>query len=551
MNSMITLDRGYWWQRGFDAGARHSSQIEEIRELDEQAIMLAQREHLQVAVSEEAKLAERIESRKELLRGAPSMAVLSSQKNLGYALLVGCLVFFAGDAALNHFALEPYLMGIMTTLLVGFVVALAGTAAAYYCLECIFERKRIELAIALALFLLSVMVVSLFGLLRAIRITQPVPTDARPTVVISTPGVAPASVPQPSQPQPSQPPRRNRFYQDTSFILKMAWMGLVIVMQVIAACLFRWGYRKVTDERLKLHQDQESDLRLRADEAERILIIQGAGDVCLNAHRRGLLEGLDFKPPAEEWVGKSIKWIAVVGTLILIYMIFAARMQGAEPGAKLQQPQGVQVVTILDETLSTDPALFQQNLAAVGRVLAGLGPSSEVAVIAITGDSFGRPDFLLRAVVDSDKGFFGEKLDAAHEELLTAWQARAANLKPEFKESDIFGAVMLASQVFRNCDAGQGRCVLYIFSDMRQYGRRGLDLETPAALDVPRLLRRAQAMRLVPDLKRVDVRVVGAHSLGKSMEYWHQMKAFWKSYFEIAGASLSQFVVSPELMQVQ
>jgi hypothetical protein len=55
---------------------------------------------------------------------------------------------------------------------------------------------------------------------------------------------------------------------------------------------------------------------------------------------------------------------------------------------------------------------------------------------------------LLSANVPDDAGYFGERLNAARSQLVQAWKARSSHLDPHFRQTDILGALQLASEIF-------------------------------------------------------------------------------------------------------
>ena len=84
---------------------------------------------------------------------------------------------------------------------------------------------------------------------------------------------------------------------------------------------------------------------------------------------------------------------------------------------------------------------YQKNVEGVGRLLAKSPAGSRISVIGITDHSFVQPYILLSARIPDDPGYFGERLNAARSQLVQAWKRRAAHLEPDFRETDILGAL--------------------------------------------------------------------------------------------------------------
>jgi len=52
---------------------------------------------------------------------------------------------------------------------------------------------------------------------------------------------------------------------------------------------------------------------------------------------------------------------------------------------------------------------------------------------------------------------------------------------------------------------------------------------------------KATRKRLLPDLRGVEVHVLGADNAGKSMSYWAALRDFWSQYFREAGTNLRAY----------
>ena len=146
---------------------------------------------------------------------------------------------------------------------------------------------------------------------------------------------------------------------------------------------------------------------------------------------------------------------------------------------------------------------------------------------------------MIRAHVPGDPGYFGERLTAARNQIIRAWDRKTAYLKPEFKQTDIFGALELASQILAQ-DQGATRRELVVFSDIPE-SIQGLDFEgmrlAPQYLAV--VARRGE----LPDMRDVHVLAMGVDGAGKSTAYWESLRRFWRDYFQNAGVAFERFSV--------
>jgi hypothetical protein len=182
---------------------------------------------------------------------------------------------------------------------------------------------------------------------------------------------------------------------------------------------------------------------------------------------------------------------------------------------------------------------FRKNIDGVTRVLASLPASSRVCVFGITNDGFGRPYPLLTAHLPDEEGYFKERLARGRAEVIHAWQQRAAQLQPQFTQTDLLGAMFIASQSFEQAPPA-ARKLLIIFSDMRQ-STPILNVEKQSVVQADVALQHVMRAKLLPDLHGVDVYALGVDAAGESVSYWQSLCNFWRAYFGQAGAKLKGY----------
>lgn len=192
---------------------------------------------------------------------------------------------------------------------------------------------------------------------------------------------------------------------------------------------------------------------------------------------------------------------------------------------------------------------FSRNIKGVTRLLGSVPPDSKITVIGITENSFAQPYILLSAEISDDQGYFGERLAAARQQLIRAWQKRSAQLAPSAQGTDVFGALLVAGALFQKAPNG-GRKVLVLYSDMRHV-TIGLDLESPAIVRGDALLAVVGRRGLLADLSGVVVYVLGADAAGKRVTQWESLKQFWTAYFKKAGATLSGYSILCEPLKLE
>jgi len=179
---------------------------------------------------------------------------------------------------------------------------------------------------------------------------------------------------------------------------------------------------------------------------------------------------------------------------------------------------------------------FEKNLSSVTRLLSQMPLHSQVTVLAITENSFSQPYVLLSAKTADDKGYFGERLTAARQQILRVWHERSAHLQPNSAGTDILGSLVVAGQLLQQAPDTQ-RKVLVLFSDMREFTRH-LNFETQSDIPMDAALAKVDEGRFLPNLKGVDIYVLGADAAGQEVAQWDRVRKFWATYFEKVGANL-------------
>jgi hypothetical protein len=184
-------------------------------------------------------------------------------------------------------------------------------------------------------------------------------------------------------------------------------------------------------------------------------------------------------------------------------------------------------------------AEFEKNTASITSILTTLPAGAKVTVIGITDDSFATPYIILSAALSGDEGYFKERLAKGHAALTHTWQERSARLAPSCARTDILGALLVASEVFRASPSGYHK-VLVVLSDMKQ-ATRALNLEHQSVVQTPAAMQQVANNRLLADLRGVEVYAEGVDGAGESVGYWQSLHDFWSTYFEQGGATLARY----------
>lgn len=191
---------------------------------------------------------------------------------------------------------------------------------------------------------------------------------------------------------------------------------------------------------------------------------------------------------------------------------------------------------------------LQRNLAAVSSVLAYAPAGSKISVIGITDKSFSSPYILLAGMIDSNEGYFKERIKAAREQLVASWKRRCSSLPAPSQRTDVLGALVISSHLLQPIPGW--RNVLVLFSDMRD--TRAVNLNEASKVPATAALKRVIKQELIADLKKVEVYVLGVGGAEKEPAYWNSLRQFWAEYFKKSGATLRTYSMlrkSPDFLR--
>lgn len=331
---------------------------------------------------------------------------------------------------------------------------------------------------------------------------------------------------------------QNNFYRDTVVLLRLAMALLAVAMELGAGLALHkaWGTTENSGEDWKELRKELRDVR---------------GQMVLLATEMKLLQNEPAIFVTRFWRNFYHAMLTHTVRNAMAKLLFGILMI-LLPGlhAHAATPEQLTIVAAIDLSRSvggTGPDArtdFEKNAAGIANLLTQVPVSSRVVILGITDKSFGQPYILLSARVPDDPGYFGEKLQAAHRQLVALWKHRCAQLQPSFGYTDIIGALLAANQLLEQ-SPNTSRKTLMVFSDMRQ---NTADLDLESLRSVPSFATYEARSKLpVAELRGVSIYVVGADNAGKSITYWQTLKEFWTEYFRRAGANLRGYSVLREL----
>ncbi len=335
------------------------------------------------------------------------------------------------------------------------------------------------------------------------------------------------------------PEQQNNFYRETLVLLRLAMAFLAVAMELGAGLALHRAWRS-TENSGEDWKELRKELRKIREQ-----MVAHATEITLLQNEPAIFAARFWRNFYHAMLTHTVR-NALAKFLLGVIMIVLPVANGH--AAVQEQVTIVAAIDLSQSVAGAGPDAqtdFEKNVAGMTTLLAQVPLSSRVVVLGITDQSFAEPYILLSARVADDPGYFGEKLQAAHRQLVALWKRRSAQLQPHFKYTDILGALLTANQIF-NESPKTSRKVLVIFSDMRQHTVE-LDLESTSSVpSLSELQQRSQSVSLAA-LKGIEVYALGVDGAGRPITYWQSLRTFWSEYFESAGAALRDYSVLRDL----
>jgi hypothetical protein len=194
-------------------------------------------------------------------------------------------------------------------------------------------------------------------------------------------------------------------------------------------------------------------------------------------------------------------------------------------------------IVLLDTSASSAGDTVRMNASAIAaEVIKTLQPGDQVLVYAIKKDSFRAPLLFLEGAMPRSCGVMRMKCLRERDRLLGHWEEVGRTLAAPARETDLFGAIALASSTCRHMG---DPCTIIIYSDMR-HSTREMDFEAMAEIPAS-LIAVVKQKGHVPKLPGAEVYMLGVHTLGRDPRYYDSLERFWRAYFAEAGAGVKAF----------
>ena len=302
---------------------------------------------------------------------------------------------------------------------------------------------------------------------------------------------------------------QNTFYDSTTTLSSAALLLLAFAMELGAGLTLCDAWRSIPDNSedwVRLRRELVG-VRLRMSEiASEATMLRNEPEIFVNCFWRDFYCALL----------SSATRRAMTELLVLVLGLFIFGVGHAHAEDRLDMVVAIDLTQSVATTGPDGKTDFQKNIDGVTRVLSQVPAGARVTVIGITDHSFAQPYILLSARVPDDTGYFGERLNAAKDQIARAWKLRSSRLDCHFRHTDIIGALQLASQIFAQQPDASSK-TLVIFSDMRQ---NTIDLNLESLKIVPSFATVSKRFGALPELHNVQIQVLGADGVGKSNAYW-------------------------------
>jgi hypothetical protein len=510
MNSNVTTSG----QLGIEAVDRAVAVAEEHCKHECQRIELSSQPRIAAIRGEISILAEEVTNLDARIReaGRPGDAHHRRRKLLYYGFVAATLII--ASFFFSIIALEPYRIGWK-----GWLYCIGIAVVTPFCVEKFLEvwdcHRLLKISATVA-FTAALSSLILLAVIRGAVLAQQVQTEQAPAVEIDSDTAAPVQT-------------QNSFYQETLLLLRLT-MALLAVSMELGAGIALHEVRLLGPGSGE-DQEQLSD-QLRETKMKMTQLMHESAELSNAAH----IFVAHFWSQFYRAMLTHTMRKAITG-IFLVLLLFPAL-------SRAQVPAGEHLNLVVEIDLSTsvaavghdDKTEFEKNLAAITRLLSQVPSDSQVTVLGITENSFSQPYVLLSAKTTGDKGYFGEKLGAARQQIIRVWHERSARLQPSSPGTDILGSLVVAGQLLQQAPSAQ-RKVLAIFSDMREFTRH-LNFETSSDISKDTAFAKVNQGKFLPNLKGVEVYILGADAVGKEVAQWDSVREFWAEYFQRQGANL-------------
>lgn len=515
-------------ERGSDLGHAGVEQMDDragrICSTERQRIEATNRPKIAAATEELAAVDRDLESASKEVSSLPPEGGLRVRRTKAFFLFAFSIVLCIGGFVSALFGLEPFMPDWKKYFLAGAIAGILPFAVHFVICEFRSDRFRRWLAAGDLAFALVAM--SSLAVIRA-RVFAEQMRQGSAAVVID--GDAPVS-----------PPQASTFFQDTAWLMMVFSVFTAIAMEIAAGLAFHAACRlweEMPSNASEIRKRHADLINRRIELVHRIEVLEQEPETFVNHFWRNYHE-------AQLRGCMNNRFTKMFSILFLSLMLFGS-IPRAHAEDRLNLVVGLDLTSSVADARGLDRKTeLERDESAITKLLASIPAGVQITVIGITDHSFSQPYVLLSARVDDNEGYFHERIANARRELVAAWQRRSKDLLSRFPQTDLFGALVVSSQLLQPRPGLHN--VLILFSDMR-HETRALNLACCPTVSADATLKRVEASQLVASLKGVEVYALGVDGAGESIAYWDSLRAFWLAYFQHSGATVKAYSMLRDL----
>ena len=264
-----------------------------------------------------------------------------------------------------------------------------------------------------------------------------------------------------------------------------------------------------------------------------------------NAHLNALTQesiGWQIMAGFKQAEGKGSPFLLTMVLAILLGSIIFFFLLSEDAFGK--PPECTYYLVAYDVTGSTDHDRLE-NQRAIMQLIDALKPCDEIQIMLITQDTFSSPEYLLSHKMPNRTGYFNEEIKRKKIQIMREFKKRAEQVGNNRCATSLIDGIYMFAQMCR--EQRLSKKILVMFSDMRQFTR-----EISEDMIVQRgdkILGQLKADDMIPDMRGIDIHVMGASTAGLSLQRWRKLERFWRKFFAASGGKLKSYSIGRDKVE--
>lgn len=181
----------------------------------------------------------------------------------------------------------------------------------------------------------------------------------------------------------------------------------------------------------------------------------------------------------------------------------------------------------------------EENERLVVKIIRSLRACDEFQLMNITNATFSDPEYVLSYRMPPRTGYFNEEIRKHQLRLVRQFRKMCRSIPKTRPSTSLVEGLYLFSQLLQERSDLDKK--LIIISDMLEFS--GSFTPHKIASKGGSILEELKVQGLIPDMKGIDVYVLGASTAGLNPIVWAKVRCFWSRFFKEAGANLKCYMV--------